>query len=226
VRLRDEFLSVASHELNTPIAALTLSIQGMQDSLSGNPASREELDGLLRLADRQCRRLRRLISDLLDITRLERGLLRLETTEMDLSALVREAVTNMAAALERSGCTLSVEATSPVGGRWDQLRLEQVVVNLLSNAAKFGAGKPILVRVERTGDSAVLSVQDQGIGIDKAIGNRIFSRFARAASSDHYGGLGLGLYISRQLVQAHGGTISVQSEPGAGATFVVTLPLR
>jgi predicted ATPase/signal transduction histidine kinase len=226
VRLRDEFLSVASHELNTPIAALTLSIRGMQDALSGKPASQEEVDGLLRLSDRQCRRLRRLIGDLLDITRLERGLLRLERTEMDLAALVREAVTSMAAALERSGCTLSVEASSPVLGRWDPLRLEQVVVNLLSNAAKFGAGKPIHLRIDRDGDTAVLSVKDHGIGIEKAVGPRIFSRFARAASADHYGGLGLGLYISRQLVQAHGGTIDVQSEPGAGATFVVTLPLR
>ena len=225
VRLRDEFLSVASHELNTPIAALTLSIRGMQDALAGEQASAHELEGLLRLADRQCRRLRRLIGDLLDITRLERGLLRLEATEMDLAALVREAGASMATPLERSGCTLSVEAPEPVSGRWDPLRLEQVVINLLSNAAKFGAGHPIEVCVERSGQLARLSVRDHGIGIESGVRSRIFTRFARAASPEHYGGLGLGLYISRQLVQAHGGTIAVQSEPGKGATFVVTLPV-
>ena len=120
---------------------------------------------------------------------------------------------------------MTIHGQGPVPGRWDAARLEQVVLNLLSNAAKFGAGKPIDVRVELQGELARLSVTDLGIGIDPSVHERIFGRFARAVSSAHYGGLGLGLYIVREIVTAHNGTVTVQSSPGAGSAFTVELPL-
>jgi signal transduction histidine kinase len=118
-----------------------------------------------------------------------------------------------------------VEAT-PAIGRWDAARLDQVLTNLMTNAIRFGAGKPIVVTVKATASAASLAVTDHGIGIAPAAQARIFDRFERGdVSAQHYGGLGLGLYIARQIVEAHGGTISVHSEPGCGATFTVTLPI-
>jgi signal transduction histidine kinase len=220
IQQRDEFLSVASHELNTPLTALTLGVHALRSALGEKVDA--QLGPMLDLTERQCRRLRRLIQDLFDVARLERGPLPLSLTDVDLNALVREAAAGFA--LTRSGSTLSIVTPGPLRGRWDSLRLEQVVLNLLSNAVKFGAGKPIELRLERAGDRAILSVIDAGIGIDPAVQDRIFGRFARAVSSEYYGGMGLGLYISRQLVQQQGGTLTVSSTPGQGSTFVVSLP--
>jgi signal transduction histidine kinase len=127
--------------------------------------------------------------------------------------------------LAQAGCSVQFSAASPVVGRWDRLRLEQVVTNLLSNAMKYGAGKPIEVVVEGNGERARLAVRDHGLGISETAQRRIFGAFERAVSERHYGGLGLGLYIARQLVVAHGGSIRVESKPGLGATFTVELSL-
>ena len=137
---------------------------------------------------------------------------------------MREAVEHMEADLAASGSAVSIECAAPVVGRWDPSRLDQVVTNLLSNAAKFGAGKPIEIRIEQLGDTARLTVTDHGIGIDPARRPYVFDRFERAVPSLRYGGLGLGLYIARSIVVAHGGTITVDSELDAGSTFTVTLP--
>ena len=123
---------------------------------------------------------------------------------------------------------MTLRADSPPCGRWDRLRLEQVFGNLLSNAIKYGGGHPIEVAVSRNGNghTAKLEVTDHGIGISAEDQARLFNRFERAVSIESFGGLGLGLYITRQIVTAHGGTIRVESQPGAGATFVVELPLE
>ena len=128
--------------------------------------------------------------------------------------------------LSRAGCSVRVDAPRRWSGSGIPLRIAQIVTNLLSNACKYGAGKPIAIAVEGAGDLARLSVRDQGIGIPPTELDRIFECFDRAVSARHYGGLGLGLYITRQVVEAHGGTIKVDSQPGAGATFSVELPLR
>jgi signal transduction histidine kinase len=146
--------------------------------------------------------------------------------EMDLAAITREATEQFTAELERAGSKLQVIAEAPVVGRWDSLRIAQVVTNLMSNACKYGGGKAIEVTVERAGERGLLRVRDHGIGIEPEQLDRIFEVFARAVSPRNYGGLGLGLYITRQVVEAHGGTIRVQSELGAGTTFVVELPLE
>jgi signal transduction histidine kinase len=229
VRQRDEFLSIASHELNTPLAVLTLTIDNLRQAheLEANePTIRARLLGI---ADRQGRRLSRLVADLLDVTRLESGPLPLTRQPVALGTLVREAVASYSAEVARSGCTLTIvedNEREPLTGDWDPARVKQVVLNLLSNAIKFSPHQPIELRLARMGDQAHLSVRDHGMGLAPGAAEHIFQRFARGVSATHYGGLGLGLYISRQLVQAHGGTITVDSQPGAGATFLVSLPCQ
>jgi signal transduction histidine kinase len=226
VRLRDEFLSVASHELNTPMAALMLSLEGL-----GTPDPDLQLDAsgmvqVAKLAERQGKRLTKLIGDLLDVTRLTQGALALHREEVELTTLVREVVARYKPELERAGCPVSLDLVGPVQGDWDPMRLDQVVLNLVANAAKFGARKPIELKVSRVQDRARLTVSDHGIGVDPSQHARIFERFERSVSSRHYGGLGLGLYICKRIVESHGGMISVDSRPGQGATFVVELPLQ
>jgi signal transduction histidine kinase len=138
--------------------------------------------------------------------------------------LVRAIVERHAALAQAAECPIALEARVPVIGCWDRPRMEQAVAHLLSNAIKYGAGRPITVRVDGDGASGRVVVQDQGLGISAEDLDRIFGRFERAAPSRHYGGLGLGLYVARQIVQAHGGEIEVASEPGHGATFTVAVP--
>jgi signal transduction histidine kinase len=222
VRLRDEFLSVASHELNTPLAGLTLSVQALRQTEASVAA--DHRDQLTDLIDRQAQRLTRLVDDLLDVTRLQSKQFTLRLEDLDLTALVAEVASRAQPQLERAHCELSLVLSGPVQVRGDRGRLEQVLSNLLSNAMKFGAGRPVKVQVEGQGALARLSVSDRGIGIDLASHPHLFERFERGVSAHHYGGLGLGLYISRQIIDAHQGTIRVDSRPGQGTTFTVELP--
>lgn len=225
LHLRDEFLRIASHELRTPLASLRLSAQGLLRAAERNrTVSPEILDRTLRRVLGNTIRLEQLTSELLDVTRIEQGRLQLNPVEVALDAIVREAVEHIEAELHAAGSSVSIACAAPVIGRWDPSRLDQVVTNLLTNAAKFGAGKPIEIRIERLGAAARLAVTDHGIGIDPARRPYVFDRFERAVPSSRYGGLGLGLYIARSIVVAHGGTITVDSEPGAGSTFTVILP--
>ncbi|WP_437562238.1 ATP-binding protein [Sorangium sp. So ce542] len=223
VRMRDDFVSIASHELYTPIAGLKLAVQGLMREATTLPAGAQRLAGM---ADRQCRRLVRLIEDLLDVARIQSGKLELKLGEVDLRALSREVVEDFDVELKQSGSTVSWRADAPVVGMWDRSRLEQVVTNLVLNAIKYGRGKPIEISVAAEGEVARLVVADRGIGIDASCVPYIFERFERGVSAQHYGGLGLGLYISRRIVNAHGGSIRVESEFGAGSAFIVDLPLR
>jgi signal transduction histidine kinase len=224
VRLRDEFLVVASHELNTPTAALTLSLDMLRERLRRAPPDRT-LHQVTEVAARQGARLTRLIGELLDATTLEQAGPTLEPATVELGAVVRGVLGRLAPELERAGCSVSVDAPEPVVGVWDEARLGQILASLLSNAAKFGAGKPIEVRVGRKGDRAWLSVTDHGIGVDRSQHARIFERFVRGVSAGNFGGLGLGLYISRKVAESHGGSLRVESDEGGGATFVLELPI-
>jgi PAS domain S-box-containing protein len=229
VRARDEFLSIASHELRTPLTPLNLKLHTLlrtAESAPGGmvPAMRVASD--VHVAQRQVRKLADLIRDLLDVSRLVHGKLSLSLEDVDLVALTREVTAGLAPEAERAGCTLEVHAAGALVGHWDRLRLEQVLTNLLTNAFKYGAGQPIRVEVRAEGEGAVLVVRDGGIGIEPEHLARIFGKFERAVSERHYGGLGLGLFITQQVVQAMGGSIHVESQPGQGATFRVHLPLR
>ncbi len=230
IRLREQFISVASHELRTPLTPLKLQLQTLQRRLE-QPNLGGDVKPLVekfQLAIRQTDRLSKLVNDLLDVSRISVGKLHLEREETDLGEIASEVVERFREEASRAGCELTLERPASAPGQWDPGRIEQVVVNLLTNAIKYGAGKPIEVRVEpadATGE-VTLTVRDHGIGIAPADRARIFERFERAVSERAYGGLGLGLFIARELVAAHGGTISVSSEEGEGSTFVVALPQR
>jgi signal transduction histidine kinase len=224
VRVRSEFLTVASHELNTPVTSLMLALQSLRRAApSGRPMAPQSLDKLLDLAARQGARLTKLVDDLLDVSRLEVGRLPLDPTDVDLGGLVREVVERLEPDLARSRCPISMTGDAGVG-RWDRSRIDRVVTNLLSNALKFGAGKPIELALGSERGTAWVAVRDHGIGIDPEQRERIFGRFERAVSERHYGGLGLGLYISRMIVEDHGGSIRCESSLGVGSTFTAVLP--
>jgi PAS domain S-box-containing protein len=226
VQVRDEFLSVASHELKTPLTPLRLKLHSLRQSARKGEVGQDALLAHLDVAERQVSRLSRLIDSLLDVSRIGAGKLELDWEEVDLSELVREAVTRFEPQATKARCPVTVHAPRPVIGRWDRMRLEQVVTNLLSNALKYGAGKPIELSVSGQAGHALLLVRDSGIGIEPGNLSRIFERFERAVSERHYGGLGLGLYITRQIVEALGGTVQAQSTPGEGSTFIVSLPAQ
>jgi signal transduction histidine kinase len=228
VQTRDEFLSVASHELNTPLTSLKLQVQSLTRTLArgdGAALTREKVAGIVERTDRQLRRLSRLVSDLLDVSRIHARKMTLELEQMELRELVDDVVDRISGEFTQMGMRLDVAPGPQVMGYWDRSRLEQVFLNLLTNALKYGAGKPVRVEVAADGARVYLSVKDQGVGLREEDRARIFERFERAISASEASGLGLGLYIAREIVQAHGGDISVESQPGAGSTFTVSLPL-
>jgi PAS domain S-box-containing protein len=227
---RDEFLSIASHELRTPLYVLTLELGSLLRRMqkignAGAPGAFEAAVAKLRGTLRQTDRLNQLIESLLEVSRISAGRLHLEREPVDLLGLARDVMERFGEPAARAGCTLALHGTKPIVGQWDRLRLEQIVTNLLSNAMKYGAGKPVDVTIAGNARDATLVVRDRGIGIAPADVERIFGRFERAVSPRHFGGLGLGLYITRQIVEAHGGTIGVESRPGEGSTFTLALPL-
>ncbi|WP_437332316.1 AAA family ATPase [Sorangium sp. So ce394] len=229
IERRDEFLLVASHELKTPLTSLKMQahlIERLLRRYQRSELAPERLDAALQVLNRQIARLAHLVNELLDVTRLSAGQLTLARAPVDLAALVREIVERMSQQLADARCGVQLDLDEAVVGRWDPSRMEQVLINLLSNAMKYGAGGPIHVMVRGQADRALLVVRDHGMGIAEADQARIFERFERAVSVRNFGGLGLGLYIVRWIVTAHGGTIRVESEPGAGATFIVELPLN
>ncbi|ATB51454.1 GAF domain-containing protein [Corallococcus macrosporus] len=224
VKARDEMLSVAGHELKSPLNALQLQIH----LLARMAREAMAVDGLAERAERAAKagqRLGLLIDDLLDVSRLSSGRLGLKREEVDLAALTRELVGRMSEELALAGSEVRLVLDEPVSGQWDRLRLEQVLVNLLSNAAKYGAGRPVTVEVGAVGPVARLSVRDEGIGVSPDEQERIFEQFERSASVQHFKGLGLGLWITKRIIEAHGGSIRLTSEPGKGSTFTVELPL-
>ncbi|HYO54502.1 ATP-binding protein [Archangium sp.] len=228
VRRRDDFLSIAAHELKTPLTSLQLHIQGLmsqvRQGLEHLPP--ERLGAKLESANLQTQRLGKLVNELLDISRIAQGQLLNKLEPVDLVQVVRGVVERSREGLARSECELRLNLPATLVGHWDTLRLEQVVLNLLTNATKYGAGRPIEITVDGYAGQARLRVRDEGIGIAEEDAARIFERFERAVSVRHYGGFGIGLWIVREIVQALGGTIEVESAPGKGATFTVSLPLH
>jgi signal transduction histidine kinase len=226
LRIRDQFLSIASHELKTPITSLQLYVDGLLRAYKREPLPAEQAATRLAKAKDQCGRLARLVNQLLDVSRAASGGLPLETEVLDLSELVRGASERCSEQLRRAGCDVTVEAAAPVVGSWDRTRLEQVVTNLLANAAKHADATKVHVTVREEGPSATLTVRDDGRGIAEADQERVFDRFVQATPHADAGGFGLGLWIVRQIAEAHGGSVTLESKPGAGATFMVTLPRR
>ena len=229
ITLRDEFLSIASHELRTPLTSLQLQVSNLLRLL---PRQRPEhlttefLVPKLGEVDRQIDRLALLIGSLLDVSRASSGRLQLELAEVQLSELVGQLVARLDADLKSAGCEVTLALDDAIVGRWDRLRVDQIITNLVGNAMKYGAGAPITIETRRAGaDRVEVVVRDRGIGIAAADQARIFERFARAVPAENFGGLGLGLWIVRVFVEAMHGTVAVVSAPRKGATFTVSLPL-
>jgi len=223
VRLRDQFLSIASHELRTPLTAVQIDLQGLQERLGeGDPRMAKRLGRAVRNADR----LGALVESLMDVSRIADGKVVLKPDTMDLVQTTAQVVDSFRESAARAGCVLSFEGAGPIFGCWDRLRLEQVILNLLSNAFKYAAGAPVGLTVSVEAGQAVLEVSDRGPGVPEADLVRIFGRFERAASIRHYGGLGLGLYLSREIIEGHGGTIDARNPSAGGARFTIRLPLE
>jgi PAS domain S-box-containing protein len=227
VRARDRFLAITSHELKTPLTSLQLQVASLRRLAGSNPeatVSGERVQSKCDIIVRQVDRLTVIINDLIEVGRFTSGRLSLSREPVDLAEIVRVVVARSRDAIERSGSEIALRA-APAVGSWDRLLLETVVARLVSNALKFGDGKPIDIEVDATADRATLTVRDRGIGISVEDQRRIFERFERAVSERNFGGFGIGLWVARQAVEVHGGKIEVQSD-GGGSAFTVELPLR
>ncbi len=223
VRARDEFLSIVSHELRTPLTSLSLGIDHIR-LLVDRGIDAASISEHLETAARRVGRLTSLVDQILYVSRIEGGALAFDRRSVDLADVARTVVERFERAAASASCAIQLDTRENAVGEWDRRAIEQVVASLLSNALKYGAGKPVAVRTMARDGMALLRVSDQGIGVASEDVARLFERFGRAVSPRHYGGLGLGLYIARRLVEAHGGTIDVASERNVGSTFTVRLP--
>lgn len=229
VQMRDSFMSIASHELRTPLNGLILDVQlrrlrleqGRMDAFTAG-----KLREMITRDERQIRSLSRLIDDMLDVSRIRTGKLSVRPEPGDLGVLAGSVVEGLAAQFASAGSHIELQVEGPAPVMMDEFRIEQVLANLLTNALRYGGGKPVSVRVGAAGEQVRAEVRDQGIGISEADQQRVFEQFERVSSADAPQGLGLGLFISDQIVQAHGGRIELSSRLGEGSCFSVVLPRR
>ncbi|ANI60587.1 signal transduction histidine kinase [Pseudomonas sp. PvR086] len=229
VRMRDDFMSIVAHEVRTPLNGLILETQLRKMHLARDNAAAFTLDkmhAMVERDERQIKSLIRLIEDMLDVSRIRTGKLSIRPSRFDLVQLVHNLLQNFAPQVEAAESSVSLIADQPVMGDWDEFRIEQVICNLLTNALRYGAKSAIDVRVYNHHGQARVEVQDRGIGIGVENQQRIFQQFERVSTRAVVAGLGLGLFISQQIVAAHGGSITVESRIGEGALFRVCLPLQ
>lgn len=222
LRLRDEFVTLAAHELRTPLQPLRLTVDRIVRDASAERTIVEPR--LAKQLDDAVRRIETTVAELLETTRVLAGELHLARQRADLSEIVREEIERARKNAERASVQFRLSADLPVEGVWDPNAIRRVTAELLANAIKFDGGSPIDVSVEREGEMAVLTVRDRGIGVAPENRPALFDRFARFESSRHYAGLGIGLWLAREMVEAHHGHIDVRGE-GDGAIFRVALPL-
>jgi signal transduction histidine kinase len=228
VQARDTFLAIAAHELRTPLTSLQLTVQSLERANRRGTLATKPVEALAANVDvigRQVSRLGVLVQNLLDVARITGDCLTLSRETVDLAEIAADVVAQSSILGQRSNAEVVLDA-QPAIGTWDRFRIETVVGNLISNAVKFGEGKPVEISVSSDEHAAHLVVTDRGSGISQENQARIFGKFERAVPDRHYGGFGLGLWIARQIVEAHGGTIRVASEAGRGSSFLVDLPLH
>lgn len=221
---REDFLSIASHELKTPLTTLQLQLEMLRRMMSqGQPLDIHQVGRRLDAFQDQLTRLSLLVGSLLDVTRIRGDRLELNPSKFDLRTLIEEVIERVSTQAQSKGSEIRFQAETSMIGEWDKTRIDQVITNLLLNAIKYGDGSRIDVKLSTKEGRIQLRVKDRGIGIKPKDQVRVFDRFERAASHN-YGGLGLGLYITRRLVERHGGKIWVQSALKKGSTFFVELP--
>ena len=226
VRARDEFVAIAAHELRNPMTPILMQVHNLAAAARNPRRCRPEiLAPRLELLEHAVRDFVRRSTTLLDVSRVAAGNVRIELAEFDLSSVVQGVVDRAGVAARMARSPLEADLQEGVVGTWDRLALEQVAENLLSNALKFGAGKPVAVALRADGRAARLAIRDRGIGISEEDRARVFRRFERAVTRREHGGFGVGLWLANQLVAAMGGAVAVESAPGEGTTFTVVLPL-
>lgn len=228
LRARDEFLSIASHELNTPLTSMKLQAQMRKRMLIRGDRrvfAEESVRRLIEDTDRQIKRLSRLVDDMLDVSRIATGNLTMRPETFDLCMCVRNVVDRLRPQFDSARVQIRLQQCQSAIVRWDLFRIEQALTNLLINALKYGHGKPVDIKTEKKDGKAIVQIIDRGPGIASEHQKRIFGRFERAISPSKVSGLGLGLFITRQIVEAHHGTIDVQNEAGKGAKFIIEIPL-
>ena len=226
VQMRDDFLSTISHELRNPLNSVYLQAQVRRKMLSGpTPPDNAAMLRTVERDERQIRSMVRLLDDMLDVSRLRTGNLAIAPAPFDLAESARAMVEAMQEQARQKGVAITLEAPDSLPLEGDEFRIEQVINNLLTNALRYGQGKPVAVTVTAADGEARVSVRDQGMGIAPEDQERIFEQFERTDGAAQVAGLGLGLYIARQIAQAHGGQLRVHSRPGEGAEFVLSLPL-
>ncbi len=226
---RDEFLAIASHELKTPLTTVLLQIQTTLHNIRNVSLAEFSVEHMLQMLNSmqiQTKRLAKMINDLLNISLITTHKMELELEDMDLTTLTRNAVEDFMQKSERGSGLILVEGNESIIGRWDKLRMEQAIDNLLSNAIKYGNKKQIDVTVKKQGNEAILSISDHGIGISPEDSEKIFELFKRGDGAQSYKGLGIGLYITQQIVSMHGGRIELKSKMGSGTTFSLHLPIQ
>jgi signal transduction histidine kinase len=229
IQSRDEFFSIASHELRTPLAALIMQVDLIRKFLgSGDSIQIKKAEDLCLSSNLALKTLDLLLSDLMDLGRIRAGRFSMEPETVDLRTLIEEVIHSYSALLAASGSTLTFVPEKPVVGNWDPARIREVLTNLISNAIKYGEGKPIQIwqGFDAIRQSAIVRVADQGMGVSPEVRGRLFERFERGAPGQRIGGLGLGLFIARQIVEAHRGEITYDPGPQGGSIFTVRLPLN
>ncbi|TXF96396.1 hybrid sensor histidine kinase/response regulator [Massilia arenae] len=227
LKMRDEFMSLVAHELRTPLNTLFLETQMRSLQLKrGNTAAfaPQPMEAMIQRDERQIKSMIRLIDDMLDVSRMRSGKLSIRPAQVELMNLLERVVSDLSLQAATTGSSLTLRPHGGVTGCWDEFRVEQVIVNLLTNALRYGCGQPVEVSVERSGDLVRIDVRDQGKGIAPSDLERIFEPYERGARNGEPKGLGLGLYISRQLAISHGGELRVTSKPGEGSVFSLVLP--
>jgi signal transduction histidine kinase len=228
IKMRDEFLSIASHELKNPLTTMLLKIERILHNIRNVSLANFSVENLLQMletAEEQTKRLSRMINDLLNVSLITTGKLNLEKTDEDLTQIVQEIAVEFKEKLEKGHYAFRLDASSPILISLDRMRIAQVITNMLSNAIKYGEGRPIEVIVKKHGDTAKITVRDNGLGIPEDHHQKIFQLFERGLPQNGIKGLGVGLYISNQIVKSHGGTIKISSKPGAGSIFTIELPI-
>jgi PAS domain S-box-containing protein len=220
--LREEFLMIASHELRTPVTNFILQLERLQRSLLRETSHAQNIEAAA-LSLRESRRLAALVDTLLDAPR-GKGAITLKPCTFDLSELAQDVIQRMESYAARSGSTIETELPCVIG-HWDRLRIDQVLTNIVHNAIKYGRGRPVRIAISKHDTHALIEVIDSGLGIAAESTHRVFEKFERAVPPS-YGGLGLGLYIARQLVNAHDGNVEIISSAGQGTHVRVLLPLQ
>ncbi|MBI5127397.1 HAMP domain-containing histidine kinase [Candidatus Roizmanbacteria bacterium] len=230
IKSRDEFLSIASHELKTPLTSMLLKLSQMLNKIKNVSFSRFSVTELMRVlenAQGQINWLTAMINDLLNVSLMTTGKMNLEKEKTDLTKIAKFVIENFSEVIKREGYQVKIEIKAPVVGYWDKRKIEQAVTNLLSNAIKYGNKKPIDIQVFNHNSTAKFIIRDRGIGISREDRKIIFKPFQRPKSVENYKkGLGVGLYLTHQIIRAHGGDIKVSSQPMSGTTFVLELPLK